>query len=225
MASFSGLSVLGRARMVKDVIRHERFEPTTAMAFGNAPSAIRVDALDLTDFSFDRLSEVFTTDNGLREDEPLLLSRGFFQRAAEHVRTSLAEAYANPANARRIGRARYIARQARRAASGLHAEAVKLGDGASAHPVPFVAPSAADDEDMPDDVLGFLSALALAARLDARGGDHVTRFFGAIRSTCDHDGNEPMEPQVAAGICTRIGNQFFAAHLLLWETLLRSREE
>ena len=82
MASFSGLSVLGRARMVKDVIRHERFEPTTAMAFGNAPSAIRVDALDLTDFSFDRLSEVFTTDNGLREDEPVARSCGF-ERAAD----------------------------------------------------------------------------------------------------------------------------------------------
>ena len=225
MASFSGLGVLGRARMVKDMIQHERFELTTAMAFGNAPSAIRVNALDLTDFSFDRLSAVFAAGNGLTEDEPLLLSRGYFQRAAEHVRTGLAEAYANPANAKRIGRASYIARQARRAANALRAEAAKLGDGASAHPVPLVAPSATDDEEMPDDVLGFLSALALAARLDARGGDHVARFFGAIRSACDHDSNEPMEPQVAAGICTRIGNQFFAAHLLLWEILLRSREE
>ena len=225
MGSFSGLGLLGRARMVKEVFYHERFEPSTAMAFGNALSASRVAVLDLTDFSFDLLAAIFATRKDLTDDEPLLLSRGFFQRAAEHVRTSLAEADANPANAKRIGRARYVARQARRVANALRAEAAKLADGASAHPVLFVAPSATDDEEMPDDVLGFLSSLALAARLDARGGDHVAQFFGAIRLACDHDSNEPLEPQIAAGICTRIGNQFFAAHLLLWETLLRSREE
>lgn len=222
MAAFAGLGLLGRARMVKEVFSHGRFEPSTATAFENAASANRVAVIDLTDFSFDRLSAIFADSSGLPEDEALLLSRGFFQRAAEHARTSLAEAYANPANAKRIGRARYIARQARRATSGLRAEAFRLADGASAHSVPIVVPSTTDDE-MPDDLLGFLSALALAARLDARGGDRVARFFDAIRTVCDQDG-EPMEMRTAAGICTRIGSEFFAAHLLLWEILLRSRE-
>jgi hypothetical protein len=95
----------------------------------------------------------------------------------------------------------------------------------SAHPVPFVAPSAANDDEMPEDVFGFLSALALAARLDARGGDHVARFFDTIQSACNQEGSEHIDPRTAAGICTRIGSQFFAAHLLLWEILLRSREE
>ena len=222
MAAFAGLGLLGRARMVKEVFSHGRFELSTATAFENAASANRVAAIDLTDFSFDRLSTILAASNGLPEDEPLLLSGGFFQRAAEHARTSLAEAYANPANANRTGVARYIARQARRAANGLRAEASRLSDGASAHSVPFVVPSTTDDE-MPDDLLGFLSALALAARLDARGCDHVARFFDAVRTVCDQDA-EPMEMRTAAGICTRIGSQFFAAHLLLWEILLRSRE-
>jgi hypothetical protein len=225
IASFTGLGILGRARMVKDIIRHERFEPTTAMAFGNAASAHRVAVLDLTDFSFELLDKTFAARSDLTEDEPLLLSRGFFQRAAEHVRSSLAEAIANPANGRRINRALYVARQARRAANGLRAEAAKLGEAAPAHLVPFVAPFEADDEEKPEYLLQFLSALALAARLDTRGGGHVARFFATIRSACDQDGNEATAPQEAAGICTRIGYQFFAAHLLLWEMLLRSREE
>ncbi len=86
----------------------------------------------------------------------------------------------------------------------------------------FVAAFTPDDE-MPDDLFGFLSALALAARLDARGCDHIARFFDALRTVCDQDA-EPMEMRTAAGICTRIGSQFFAAHLLLWEILLRARE-
>jgi hypothetical protein len=135
MAAFAGLGLLGRARMVKEVFSHGRFEPSTATAFKNAASANRVGVIDLTDFSFDRLPGIFATSNDLPEDEPLLLSRGFFQRAAQHARTSLAEAYANPANAKRAGLARYIARQARRATNGLRAEASRLGDGASAHAV------------------------------------------------------------------------------------------
>ena len=222
MAAFAGLGLIGRARMVKDVFSHGRFELSTAMAFENAASANRVAGLDLTDFSFNILSTIFSASNGALEDEPLLLSRGFFQRAAEHARTSLAEAYANPANAKRTNAAYFIARQARRATNGLRAEASRLGVGASAHWVPFVALSTTDYE-MPDDLLGFLSALALAARLDLRGCDQVARFFDAIRTVCESDG-ELMETRTAAGICTRIGSQFFAAHLLLWEILLRSRE-
>ena len=38
MASFAGLGLLGRTRMVKEVFCHERFELSTAMAFGNALS-------------------------------------------------------------------------------------------------------------------------------------------------------------------------------------------
>lgn len=224
MASFAGLGLLGRTRMVKDVFSHERFDPRTAMAFESALAANRNAVLDLTNFSFEQLAKVFATGNGLAEDEPLLLSCSFFQHAAEHARSSLAEADANPANAERIGRARYIARQTRRAAHRLRAEAARLGDGVSAHPVPFVAPSMADDDEMPEDVFGFVSALALAARLDARGGNHVARFFDDIQSACNLDGSEHIEPRTAAGICTRIGSQFFAAHLLLWEILLRSRE-
>ena len=223
MAAFAGLGLLGRAGMVKEVFSQGRFElRTTPTAFENAASASRVAGIDLTDFSFDRLSAIFAARDGLHEDEPLLLGRGFFQSTAEHARTKHGGGLRQPANAG-IGRARYVAHRARQAFNGLRAEVSRLGDGVVAHPVPFVVPSTSDDE-MPDDLLGFLSAVALAARLDARGSDQVTRLFHAIQTVCDQDG-EHMEMQTAAGICTRIGSQFFAAHLLLWEILLRSREE
>jgi hypothetical protein len=226
IASFTGLGILGRVRMVKDMIRHERVEPTIAMAFGNAASAHRVAVMDLTDFSFELLDKTFAAiRSDLTEDEPLLLSRDFFERAVEHARSSLAEAVANPANGRRINRALYVARLARRSVNGLRAEAAKLGEAAPANPIPFVAPSGTDEEEKPEYLLQFLSALALAARLDARCGEHVARFLATLRSVCDQEDNGAMAPQEAVGICTRIGSQYFAAHLLLWEMLLRSREE
>jgi hypothetical protein len=45
--------------MVKEVFSQGRFELSTATAFENAASASRVAAIDLTDFSFDRLSTTF----------------------------------------------------------------------------------------------------------------------------------------------------------------------
>jgi len=70
-----------------------------------------------------------------------------------------------------------------------------------------------------------LSALALAARLDARRPGHVRRFRDAIQQGLARDGTPQISPEDGIGICTRIGYPLFAAYLLLWEVLIRSREE
>lgn len=229
LAPFAGLAVLGSSRFLKDAFTDRRFEPCAAGAFGNFAMANRVKSIDLTDFSFAKLENTFPTSNQIGpHDEPLLLSAEFFRRAEHRTALNLAEAQVHQANGTRIGQSLLLVTRGREAARPLTDEARKLAeDGARSAPgVPFIAPLSDEAAvGVVDELPAFLSALALAARLDARKPGHVRRFRDAIQQGLARDGTPQISPEDGIGVCTRIGYPLFAAYLLLWEVVIRSREE
>jgi len=229
LAPFAGLAILGASRMVKDAFANWRFDPCAAGAFKNFALANRVKSIDLTDFSFANLESTFRSSIRMRsDDEPLLLGPEFFRRAEERTAVNLAEAQVHPANGTRIGQALLLVTRGREAARPLVDEARNLAeDGARAAPnVPFISPLSAEPMvGVADELPSFLSALALAARLEVRKPGHVRRFRDAIQKGLTRDAVSQISHEDGIGICTRIGYPLFAAYLLLWEVLIRSREE
>lgn len=228
LAPFYGLAALARSRMLRDVFESGRFDPLFAAAFENLPLAMRARAIDLTDFSFARLEAAFASCDPAASAEEALLGPGFFARAEERTTANLAEAQANPANGTRIGQALLVAARGRDAARALLADArtLALDVDRFAPSVPFIAPLRRDDEAAGSQELPpFLSALALASRLGARVPGQMRRFRDAIGRSLERAAAPGVLPEDGIGVCTRIGYPLFAAHLLLWEVLLRSREE
>jgi hypothetical protein len=227
-ASFSGLAALSRAKMVKDALANPQFHGAVACAFTNAASAQRVAGLDLTGFDFGPLVKILMACNDEFDDDPKLLGRAFFAACQRRAAIGLAMAYANPANGTRVGRAMFVAKQSLHAAGDLTRTAAALADGTNAYPkgVPYVAPEEREENESGglESLFGFLSALALAARLDARGTRCLPSFLQAIKQTVARFDGDLMDAEVTAGICVRIAPQYFAAHLLFWELLIRSKE-
>jgi hypothetical protein len=229
LRGFYGLGLLGNDRMVKNFFRHRNVDIHFAAAFGNVVAASRVEGLDLTDFDFLKLSDQYSRSiDGIWVDDPPLLGRTFFQSAGEHAAASLTLALENAVNGQRIRRALAVARRSVKAMAELRREAEKLADNTNTFPlsVPYIIPDASvvEDNSLLEDLFPFVSALALAARLDARKPGYVSRFMDGLTALIKDSADSEMRPVGAAGICTRIGNQFFSSHLLFWELLLRSRE-
>jgi hypothetical protein len=229
LAPFQGLAILGQTRTLKELFADGRFDQIFAAGFENLPLAHRVRAIDLTDFSFAKLNEAFASGNfSGSDDQPPLLGPEFFARAGDRTAANLAEAQANPANGTRIGEALFIAARGREAARTLLEEAHKLAPDAKsfAPNLPFLPLPPPDEDPGPaEDLAPFLSALALAARLEARRAGPLRAFRDAIAQALIDDHAAGRSPEDGMGVCTRIGYPLFAAHLLLWEVLLRSREE
>ncbi len=227
-ASFAGLAALSRARMLKDAFANPRFEGAIACAFSNAGGAQRVASIDLTDFDFAFLTNVLKICVDDFEDDPPLLGHGFFAGTQRQASVGLAMAHTNPANGTRVGQALFIAKQALHAAGNLAGMAETLAEGTRAYPkgIPYVAPAEREENEAGglESLFAFLSALALAARLDARGGRYLPSFMEAIQHAISRFEGVVMGADTAAGICAHIAPQYFAAHLLLWELLIRSRE-
>ena len=227
-ASFAGLAALSRARMLKDAFASPRFQGVVAGAFSNVASAQRVRTLDLTDFDFGLLTNVLKICADEFDDDPPLLGRGFFAGSQRRASVGLALAHANPANGTRVGQALFVARQALHAAGDLTGTAAALANGTLAYTrgLPYVAPAEREENEAGglESLFGFLSALALAARLDARGTRRLPAFLAAIQQVMTRFDGVHMDAEAAAGICVRIAPQYFAAHLLLWELLIRSKE-
>lgn len=229
LAPFCGLAVLGRSRTLRDAFAGGRFDPVFAAGFENLPLAMRVQAIDLTDFSFARLEEAFASrKRSGPEDLPPLLGPDFFARAEERTVANLAEVQANPTNGTRIGQALLVAARGREATRALLGDARGLAVDADrfAPNLPYLSSRRRDEDSGPgEDLPPFLSALALAARLEARRPGPMRGIRDAIAGALARGGAAGVSPEDGLGVCTRIGFPLFAAHLLLWEVLLRSREE
>lgn len=229
LAPFYGLAVLGRTRTLREAFTGGHFDPIFAAGFENLTLAMRVQAIDLTDFSFGRLDEAFASCKRSGPDDlPPLLGPEFFARSEERTAANLAEAQANPTNGTRIGQALFVAARGREAARSLLGHARGLAEDADrfAPNLPFLpSPPCGEDASPADDLLPFLSTLALAARLEARRLGIMRGIRDAIATALRHGGADGVSPEDGIGVCTRIGYPLFAAHLLLWEVLLRSREE
>ncbi|MCS6922343.1 MAG: hypothetical protein NZM07_10595, partial [Elioraea sp.] len=220
---------LGHTPTLKAVFASSRFDALFASGFENLSLANRVQAIDLTDFSFARLKQAFASrSHACWEDPPTLLAPDFFAQAAKRTLVNLAEARANPSNGNRLGEALYFAACGRAAASVLREEARRLAEDADrfAQPFPWLpGGSDADDEGMPQDLPPFLSALALAARLEVRRPGSLRAIRDAIAGAAPGGEANSTPPEAGIGICTRVGYPLFAAHLLFWEVLLRSKEK
>lgn len=229
LAPFYGLAVLGRTRTLREAFAGGRFDLIFAAGFGNLPLAEQVQAIDLTDFSFGRLEEAFASRRRSGPDDlPPLLGPEFFARSEERTVANLAEAQANPTNGTRIGQALLVAARGREAARALLGDARRLAVDADrfAPNLPFLpSPRRGEDAGPAEDLPPFLSALALAARLEARRPGPMRGIRDAIAGALARGGADGVSPEDGIGVCTRIGYPLFAAHLLLWEVLLRSREE
>ncbi|MCS6803433.1 MAG: hypothetical protein NZ773_16015 [Dehalococcoidia bacterium] len=229
LAAFGGLAVLGHTPTLKAVFASSRFDALFASGFENFSLANRVQAIDLTDFSFARLKQAFAScSHACGGDPPTLLGPDFFAHAAKRTLVNLAEARANPSNGNRLGEALYVAACGRTAASMLLKEARRLAKDVDGFRQPFPwlpGGSDADDEEMPRDLPPFLSALALAARLEVRRPGSLRAICDKIAAAVASAEGTSMPPEAGIGICTRVGYPLFAAHLLFWEVLLRSREE
>jgi hypothetical protein len=215
--------------MLKDMFATPFFDQRFAAGFENLPSAIRVKAIDLTDFNFDQLAIVMSSHDSLGlQDSPPLLGYQFFMDAHERTLANIVETAANPLVGKRLGKALLIATRGREAARMLVSEARKLAIGTERFTpnIPFIAPPAREAEaSTAEDLPPFLSALALAARLDARSAGHVRQFRSALDDALKRGDVTDISLDDGIGVCTRVGFPLFAAHLLLWEVLLRSREE
>lgn len=226
LAAFRGLALVGRGQMLRDALRDKCFDVGLMMGFGNLVKANRAAALDLIDFSFGRyLAALAAAQETLLDEDPPLLGAAFMRAAEAEAAARLAEAETCTMNGDRLGRLFFAASRARQAAAVLARDAAALAEDARsfAPAVPCIRGwrREAGGQQIPDDLVCLISALALASRIEVRQPGAVASLRDSLANAIEGSGTSP---EAAFGAATRIGFSLFAAHLLLWEILIRQTE-